>query len=85
VTIVLFVEFVVLTEVVVKSSIFWDKMPHSLFKVNRHFGGKCRFHSQGRRINQARNQHEAGRSACCLFHGGFFLGLFFEPKDGGDL
>jgi hypothetical protein len=24
-------------------------------------------------------------SACYLFHGGFLLGLFFDPEDGGDI
>jgi hypothetical protein len=23
--------------------------------------------------------------ACCLFHGGFLLGLLFGPEDGGDI
>jgi hypothetical protein len=35
--------------------IFWDIMPSSSPRVNRHFGGTCHLH---RRINQARNQHE---------------------------
>jgi hypothetical protein len=43
-----------------KSSLFWDIIPCSLFKVNRHFGGICHLHLQGQRISQARNQQEAG-------------------------
>jgi hypothetical protein len=50
--------FEVLTAVVMKSSIFWDITPYVPFKINRHFGGTCSFHRQGRRISQARNQHE---------------------------
>jgi hypothetical protein len=41
--------------VVMKSSIFWDIMPHTPFKVNRRFRGTCRLHFQGRRISQAKN------------------------------
>jgi hypothetical protein len=39
---------------------FWDIMPCSLLKVNRHFGRTSHLHLQGRRICQARNQHKAG-------------------------
>jgi hypothetical protein len=35
-------------------------------KVNQHFGGTCYFHLQGRRISQARNQHEAVSTQSCL-------------------
>jgi hypothetical protein len=34
--------------------------PCSPVKVNRHFGGACRLHLQGRRIRQTRHKHEAG-------------------------
>jgi hypothetical protein len=40
--------------------ILWHITPCSLWKANQQFGGTCRLHLQGRRINQARNQHEAG-------------------------
>jgi hypothetical protein len=40
--------------------IFWDITPCSQLEVNRRFGGECRLHLQEARINQARNQHEAG-------------------------
>jgi hypothetical protein len=52
------VGFEVLTAVVMKSKIFWDITPCSPLKFNRHFGGTCRLHLQGRRISQARNQRE---------------------------
>jgi hypothetical protein len=42
-----------------KSSIFWDITPCSLLKVKRRLGGIYRFHLQGRRISQARNQCES--------------------------
>jgi hypothetical protein len=42
------------------SSILWFIASCSPLKVNRHYGGICRLHLQGRRISQARKQHEAG-------------------------
>jgi hypothetical protein len=44
----------------VTSSIFWDITPCSPLNVNRRFGGKSCLHLQDRRINRARNRHEAG-------------------------
>jgi hypothetical protein len=49
-----------LTAVVLKSFIFLDITPCSPMKVNQRFGGTCRFHIQGQRISQARNQRKAG-------------------------
>jgi hypothetical protein len=49
----------VLTEVVMKISIFWDIRQCSSLKVNRRFGGTCCLQLQGRRISQAKNQHES--------------------------
>jgi hypothetical protein len=46
--------------VVMKSSVLWDIRPCSPLKVNRYFGGTCRFHLQSRRISQERNGREAG-------------------------
>jgi hypothetical protein len=63
------VGFEVLTAVVMKSSIFWDITPCSPLKVNRSFGGTCRFHLQGRKISLARNQRESRWQA--------------DPEDGG--
>jgi hypothetical protein len=61
-----------------KSFIFWNITPCIPLKVNRRFGGTCRFHLQDRRICQTRNQHEAHSKKS-------LLGLFFDPEDGGDL
>jgi hypothetical protein len=56
----LLVQFEALTAVVMKSSVFWDIMLCSPLKINRCFGGTLCFHTQGRRISHARNQHEEG-------------------------
>jgi hypothetical protein len=45
-----------ITAMVMSRSVFRNITPCSSLKVNGHFGGTCRFHLQGRRINQARNQ-----------------------------
>jgi hypothetical protein len=66
-----------------KSTVFWDITPSSPLEVNRRFGGTYRLHLQGRRMNQARNEHKAGSSqcsACCLLYAGFFLVLFFDTS-----
>jgi hypothetical protein len=42
----------------IKSSIFWDISQCGPLKVNRRFGGICRFHFQGRRISQARKHRD---------------------------
>jgi hypothetical protein len=42
-----------------KSSLFWDIAPCSPLKVTRRFWGARLLHLQGRRINEAGNQHEA--------------------------
>jgi hypothetical protein len=36
-------------------------------KVNRRFGGTCRFHLQGERISQARNKREPDSKQSLLF------------------
>jgi hypothetical protein len=38
------------------NSAFCNITPCSPLEVNKRFGGICRLHVQGRRINQARNQ-----------------------------
>jgi hypothetical protein len=53
----LLVGFEVLTEVVMKSTVFWDITPCSPLKATRHFGGTCRLRLQGR-ISRARYQRE---------------------------
>jgi hypothetical protein len=70
------VGFEVLTAVVMKSSIFWDKTPCSPLKPIRCFGGTRRLHLQGRRISHARNHHEAGTKQSKLHAG------LFDPEDG---
>jgi hypothetical protein len=55
-----FVEFEVLTAVVMKSTNFWDITPCSLLSVKWRFGGIYRLHLQGRKhINSAKNQGES--------------------------
>jgi hypothetical protein len=54
------------------SSTLWDVKPCSALKVERRFGGTCRFHlSPG--------------SACHLPHAGFLPGLLFELEAGGEM
>jgi hypothetical protein len=60
------------------SSIFWYITPRSPLKVNRRYGETCCIHLQGR-INRTRNKREIRWQA------GFLLGLFFDPKDSGDM
>jgi hypothetical protein len=57
----LIVGFVVLTDVVMKSSVSWVITPCSQLKVNRHLGPTCRLHLQGQRISQVRNRRESWR------------------------
>jgi hypothetical protein len=40
---------------VLRCSVFWDITPCSALKINGRSGVTCRFHLQGRRINQARD------------------------------
>jgi hypothetical protein len=67
--------FEVPTAVVGKISVLRDITPSTPLEVDRHFGATCRFHHEGRRIC----------SACYQIHYSFFLGLFFDTEDGGDL
>jgi hypothetical protein len=54
----MYVEFEVLTEVVMKSPMFWDITPYILLKGNLRFGETCHLNLQRRRISQTRNQGE---------------------------
>jgi hypothetical protein len=54
-------------------------------KFNRRFGGIFRLRIEGRKIIQARYQHEADKKQILLFLAAFLLGLFFDPEDGGDM
>jgi hypothetical protein len=56
--IVFYVRFEILTVMVVKSPIFWDITLYSQLKDNQRFGRTCRVHLQGRKMCQARHQHE---------------------------
>jgi hypothetical protein len=55
-----FVGFSVFAAVVMKRSVFWDVKPSIPLKLNRCFGGIYHLSHQGRRISDARNEHEAG-------------------------
>jgi hypothetical protein len=57
--IIIYLRFNVLAEIVMKSSIFWNIMPCSPFKVNRRFGGIYRIYLQGLLVSQSRNQVDA--------------------------
>jgi hypothetical protein len=72
------VGFEVLTAVVMKSSMFWDKTPCSALKVKRRFGGTCRLHLQGRRISQARSRPCS--FACHLLLRWFLARLILRPR-----
>jgi hypothetical protein len=63
------------TEIFPKISILWDVTPCSLWKVEQCLRGICRLHLQGRRIGQARNQHEEGSKKS----------LFFDPEDESEI
>jgi hypothetical protein len=64
--------FEVLIAVTMKSTIFWDITPCSQLLVNR--------------LHQAVQETgmKTARLATC-FHSSFFLDLFFDPEDGGDM
>jgi hypothetical protein len=64
-----FVEFEVVTKVVMKSFIFWHITPCSPLKVNRRFGGTYHPHLQSRRISRAENQRESRWQADLTFNG----------------
>jgi hypothetical protein len=72
----------VLKTVIMKKSVFWVTMQCSLFKISLYLGATFRLHLQGRRINQARSQHDADskqvRSTCLMM-------CVFGPEDGGDV
>jgi hypothetical protein len=44
-----------------KCTVSWDVTPCSL-EIARRFGGTCRLHLQGRRVNEARNQQDQAAS-----------------------
>jgi hypothetical protein len=79
------VGYEVLTAVVMSSNtgIFRDITPCSPLKVNQRFEGKYPLLLHCRKISRARKQSQGRWQA--EPHAGFFLGLFFDPEDGGDM
>jgi hypothetical protein len=63
-------------------SVIWDTTPCSPVKVSRRFRETYRSNLQGRRISQARSQHQAGSK---LLAASFMLGLIFDAVDGSDM
>jgi hypothetical protein len=66
-----------------KSTIFWDITPCSPV-IRRNITPP----SSGSKNKQARNQRESRWLVALLvtcFQAGFFLDLFFDPEDGGDM
>jgi hypothetical protein len=49
----------------------WEEHVASIFRIER--------------VNQARNQREAGSKQSYLLHAGFLLGLFFDLEHEGDM
>jgi hypothetical protein len=54
-----YIEYEVLTAVVMKSSVIMDIMVHSPLKASQYFRGTCSLHLQGQRVCQAINEHYA--------------------------
>jgi hypothetical protein len=77
-----FIKILLLNILFIKSSTSWDIALCSPLIVNRRFRGTCLLHLHGRRISQAKNQHEVCSKQ---LHAGFLLGLFFDPENGGDV
>jgi hypothetical protein len=75
-------DFEVPTAFVIKISIFWNITPFSPLKIDRRFGGTCRFQLQGLRISKASNNRDVGRKQALL--AGFLLGLLFGTEVGSD-
>jgi hypothetical protein len=76
--------FEILIAVVVKSSISLDVTPCIPLTDNQSFGKTCT--SSGSKDKPRRNQRETNQNllATC-FHSTIFLGLFFDPEDGGGI
>jgi hypothetical protein len=76
--------FEVVTEMIMKSIIFWSITRCSPLEVKRRFGGTFRFHLHGGRIipsKKAASKQVASRE----FYSGFLLGLFLDSEAGGDI
>jgi hypothetical protein len=59
----------------IKNNIFWDVKHCSPLTVSRCSEQTNRFYIQGKRIDQARNQHESGSKFCSLSNIPFFCGF----------
>jgi hypothetical protein len=65
-----------------KSPAFWDIKSCCPQEVNRRFEATFCLYLQGRRISQARKQHEG--DGYYFLQAGFLLGLFFNSEDGDE-
>jgi hypothetical protein len=69
----IYVEFEVLTAVIMKSIVIWDVIPYSPLEVNRRFGEAYRFHLQYR-ISRAIYHCESRIGCVYFFFYVYFLG-----------
>jgi hypothetical protein len=68
--------------VVIKSFVFWDTMPCSLFESQLMFQRNT-LHPSSESMNKP--SKKPGSRACYLLHADFLLGLFLDPQDGGNM
>jgi hypothetical protein len=68
---------------IMKTDISLDIMPCNSLKVNWYFVGTYCFHLQCRRISRTRNK--GGSRSWCLLSSCFFLRLFFDTEDWGNI
>jgi hypothetical protein len=73
----------VLTEMIRKSTIFWDVIRCSSVQVNRRLGGTYRLHLQGRRVSREWNQQKKALWLLPTFCWLLPI-LTFDREDGGD-
>jgi hypothetical protein len=62
-------------------------MPCGQLKINLTFQRNMSPPSSGSKNKPRKNQHAGNKqsSVYYVFHADFFLGLFFDPEDGGDM
>jgi hypothetical protein len=75
------VGFGVLTEMVMKSSTFKDTIPCSLLNINQTFRGTSHHLQSKKEAKQESRGKEGGQKNFA----GFLPGVFFNPKEGGNL